>query len=87
MVESTLLEVGEVVLLNGNQEFLCFERLELDGKDYLYLIATNDSADICFAEQMIVDGEPKIRTIGNKDTKLKLTAAFQAKYKNSESDS
>ncbi|MBQ3296815.1 hypothetical protein IJH01_01630 [Candidatus Saccharibacteria bacterium] len=86
MVESTLLEVGEVVVLDG-RDFLCFERLELDGKDYLYLISTDDLADICFAEQMMVDGEPQIRTIGNKDTKLKLTAAFQAKYKKADSDS
>ena len=87
MVESTLLEVGEVVLLDDNREFLCFERLELEGKDYLYLIATDNSADIRFAEQMLINGEPQIRTIGNKDTKLKLTAALQAKHNKLEPDS
>ena len=46
-----MLDLGEIVTLDNNKEFMCFERVQLDGKDFLYLIATDDSGEICFAEQ------------------------------------
>ena len=76
-----MIDLGEVILLDGEREFLCFERMALDGKDYLYLIATDESGEIQFAEQAMIDDKPQIRTIGNKELKNRLTAAFQAKYK------
>lgn len=75
-----MIDLGESVLLDG-KEYLCFERMDLDGKNYLYLIATDESGEIQFAEQAVIDNEPQIRTIGNKELKNRLTAAFQAKYK------
>ena len=76
-----MIELGEVILLDGEREFLCFEKMQLDGKEYLYLIATDESGEIQFAEQAVNNGEAQVRVIGNKELKNRMTAAFQAKYK------
>ena len=76
-----MVDSGQTILLDGTREFLCFERIELDGRDFLYLVATDESGEIEFAEQAIIEGEPQVWTIGNKELKNRLTAAFQAKYK------
>lgn len=81
-----MLDLGEIVTLDNNKEFMCFERVQLDGKDFLYLIAADDSGEICFAEQAMIDGEPQIRTIGNKEDKNRLTALFQELHKDATVD-
>ena len=77
-----MIDPGEGLTLDDGREYLCFERLKLDGKDYLYLITTDEPTEIRFAEQALVDNEPQIRLIGSRAEKLKLIEALKAESKN-----
>lgn len=74
-----MINQGEAVVLDDNREFLCFDKAELDGKQYLFLISVEESNEICFAEQALVDGEAQLRVIGNKEEKIKLAKILQQK--------
>lgn len=73
---------GESVVID-DQEYLCADTIELDGKQYLYLITATDSIEFCFAEQTIANGELQIRLIGNQPEKHKILTALQAKIEQS----
>ena len=75
-----MIEPGEGSALN-NQEYLCFDQAKLDGKHYLYLITTDEPAEICFAEQIVQNDEPQVRLIGNQAEKIKLFKLLQSKAK------
>ena len=75
-----MLEPGDAIALDG-QEYLCFDQAKLDGKHYLYLITTSEPAEICFAEQTLIDDEPQVRIIGNQTEKNKLFSLLKSKAK------
>ena len=70
---------GDCIMLENDREFLCFDGVELDGKQYLFLISVEEPTDICFAEQAMKDGEVQVRVIGNQEEKMKLAATLQHK--------
>ena len=76
-----MINLNDGFVLDDGREYLCFSQIELDGKNYIYLITTEEPIEIRFAEQIDVDGETQIRVIGNRAEKLKLIQAFQAKAK------
>lgn len=77
-----MIDASEGLTLDDGREYLCFERLKLDNKDYLYLITTDEPTEIRFAEQALINDEPQIRLIGARAEKLKLIKALQTESKN-----
>ena len=74
-----MIESGEAIVVDGI-EYLCFDKIELDNKQYLYLITTDEPNDVCFGEQIQDENELKVRIIGNKAEKQKLIKAMQDKF-------
>ncbi len=80
-----MIEPGEGIILEDGQEYLCLEKIEFEGKNYVYLTTIEEPYSICFGEEVIIDNEPQIIIIGEKETKLKLLPLFQEKIKNNNS--
>ena len=73
-----MVEIGECIVLN-DREFLCFNKAELDGEEYLYLTTIEEPTSVCFARQAITNGQLQVQIIGNHDQKLKLASILQEK--------
>ena len=68
---------NEVIKLDNGEEYFCFERMELDGKEYLYLISMKEPHVVRFAERTKADDGAEIRIIGGREEKVRLVQAFQ----------
>ena len=73
-----MVEIGECIVLN-DREYLCFNKAELDGEEYIYLTTVEEPTSVFFARQAIKDGQLQIQIIGNRDQKLKLATILQEK--------
>ena len=49
------LEFGEVAVIDNGKEYIVFQTLEKDGKDYVYLVSNFKPLEVKFAVQEIVD--------------------------------
>lgn len=76
-----MIESGEAVVVD-DVEYLCFDTADIDGKQYLYLITTDEPNEIHFAEQIMEGDNLKVRIIGNLAEKQKLIKIMQEKAKN-----
>ena len=76
-----MIESGEAVVVD-DVEYLCFDTADIDGKQYLYLITTDEPNEIQFAEQVTEGDNLKVRIIGNINEKQKLIKLMQEKAKN-----
>ena len=68
---------GESITIDG-QEYLCADKIALDGKQYLYLVTASDSIEFCFAEPVEINGQPQVRIIGDPTEKRKILAALKS---------
>lgn len=73
-----MINQGESVIIDG-QEYFCADTIELDGKQYLYIVTATDSLEFCFAEQSMLNNELQIRIVGDHAEKDKILTALQAK--------
>lgn len=71
------LEVGEVVVLENNKEFICCSKIVDNGEEYLYLMSNFKPLEVRFAKQHIIDGEIKLTIIGDQSEKIKVLNLFQ----------
>lgn len=76
-----MIEPGEAITLDDNQDYLCADTIQLNDKHYLYLVTVTEPVKVCFAEQIIVNDKPQISVIGNQAEKLKILAALQAQIR------
>lgn len=63
------LEVGELITLNNNKEYICFSRINDNGIDYVYLISNFKPIEIRFAIEKVNNQEIELEVINNKDQK------------------
>lgn len=61
------LEVGELITLNNNKEYICFSRINDNGIDYVYLISNFKPIEIRFAIEKVNNQEIELEVINNKD--------------------
>lgn len=73
------IEKGEIITLTDNREYACLSVITSeDGKKFLYLMATSEPIDFCFAEETLVDDKVKMRIVGSRDEKIKLFDLLKA---------
>jgi len=77
------IERGEIVTLDNGKEYICFGRAVAENqKTYLYLMTTTEPIEICFGEEIIVDGAGvSVRVLGDKDEKRIALEAFEKNLK------
>lgn len=75
------IEIGEVITLSNNKEYICFSTARSEGKDYLYLMSNFKPLEIKFAEQFIVEDKVNVRIINESEEKQKVLALFQKNNK------
>ena len=73
------LEFGEVAVIDNGKEYIVFQTLEKDGKDYVYLVSNFKPLEVKFAVQEIVDGELLLRVVESQEEKEQLLEEFQTK--------
>ena len=73
------LEFGEVAVIDNGKEYIVFQTLEKDGKDYVYLVSNFKPLEVKFAVQEIVDGEFLLRVDESQEEKEQLLEEFQTK--------
>ena len=71
------IEVGELITLSNNKEYVCFGTASDNGIDYVYLMSNFKPLEIKFGAQTIVDGQIQIRIINNQEEKQRVLALFQ----------
>ena len=73
-----MVEVKDCIVID-NQEYVCFNKISLEGREYLCLATAEEPISICFAEFAVIDGKPQVRIIGDHETKAKLAKILQDK--------
>lgn len=63
------LEIGELITLDNNKEYICFSRINDNGTDYVYLISNFKPIEIRFAIEKVNNQEIELEVINNKDQK------------------
>lgn len=71
------IEVGELITLSNNKEYVCFGTASDNGIDYVYLMSNFKPLEIKFGEQTIVDGQIQVRIINNQEEKEKVLTLFE----------
>ena len=68
-------QVGEVVLLDDNKEYICFAKKEWNGSAYDYLVSNFKPLEVFFAKESFVHNEIELDIVTDgfeKETLLKL---------------
>ena len=71
------LNIGEVVTIEGDKEFICFHRIEDNGKSYVYMMSNFKPVEVFFAEE-IIDGEQlRLEKVVSQEVKMRLMNLFK----------
>lgn len=73
------IEIGEIITLSNNKEYICFSTLNDNGKEYIYLMSNFKPLEIKFGEQIVENGKINIRIINETQEKQKVLNLFQNK--------
>lgn len=63
---------GDLVTLNNNKEYVCFEAITYNNKRYLYLISNFKPIEIFFANEIIENGQAKLIIVSDAKEKKDL---------------
>ncbi len=63
------LEVGELITLDNNKEYICFSRINDNEFDYVYLISNFKPIEIRFAIEKINNNDVELEIINNQEQK------------------
>lgn len=63
------LEVGEIITLDNNKEYICFSKINDNGIDYVYLMSNFKPIEIKFAVEKIVNEEIELEIINDSKQK------------------
>lgn len=72
------LEFGEVAVLEDGKEYIVFQTLEKDGKNYVYLVSNFKPLEVKFAVQELINGELLLNIVENQEEKEGLLEEFQS---------
>lgn len=75
------ISINGIVTLDDGKKYYCFQVLNHEGVDYIYLISTTTPIEVRFAKQRMVDGTLQADIINNKEEKLFALKLFQDDYK------
>ena len=71
---------NEIVTLDNGKEFYCFQVLEHEGVEYVYLISTTTPIEIRLAKQRMVGDSLQADIIDDKEEKIFALKLFQKDY-------
>ena len=71
---------SEIVTLDNNKEYYCFQTLTDNDKEYIYLVSTSQPIEVRFAEQRIINGALSIRILDEQTEKIHALELFKAKH-------
>ena len=63
------LEVGELITLDNNKEYVCFSEINDNGIDYVYLISNFKPIEIRFAIEKTNNNDVELEIINNQEQK------------------
>lgn len=72
------LEIGELITLENNKEYICIKKTTFEGKDYVYLVSNFKPLEIRFAEESIENKEVYVTVVEDADLKNKLLNEFNS---------
>lgn len=70
-------QVGEVVLLDDNKEYICFAKKKWNGATYDYLVSNFKPLEVFFAKESFVDNEIELDIVTDATEKETLLKLFQ----------
>ena len=71
------LSIGEVVTLEGDKEFICFHRIEDNGKSYVYMMSNFKPVEVFFAEEIIAGEQLRLEKVVSAEEKERLLRLFK----------
>lgn len=81
-----MIGAGEAITLNDGRDYLCADTIQLDDKNYLYLITVSEPVEVCFAEQITTGDNPQIRVVTAREEKARIFTVLQDKIQASLAD-
>lgn len=70
------IQIGEVIKLNNNKEYMCACEVQKDNFNYVYLITKTKPIEIVFAKYDI-SSDDELILIGNQKEKLEVLELFK----------
>lgn len=76
------LEVGELITLDDDKEYICLSRITYEDKDYVYLMSNFKPLEVRFALENIVGEDVELTIVGDPELKKVLLELFNNKVNN-----
>ena len=70
------------IMLENNKEYLVIDKIEVDGKYFVYLSNIDDSEDFCARKEIEVDDKKILVGLDNKEEADLALKVFSEKHKN-----
>ena len=72
-----MIEQGELITLDNQKEYICFQVMKADGETYLYLLSNFKPLEIRFVRVISLGDSMELEIINDQKQKQKLLTLFQ----------
>lgn len=71
------IEIGEIVTLDDNKEFICMSRNKYKDSDYLFLLSNFKPVEVMFAKEIVTENGVDLKEVNNQQEKIDLMKVFK----------
>lgn len=72
--------IGQNITLDNGEEYFCFNAIEMNGNNYLFLTSTTEPVKVIFAScEDAENNRLNLRIVNNREEKLQIFKAFKDK--------
>lgn len=75
------IDFGEQIVLENNEEYVCYATINDNNNDYIYLINVKNNKDVKIARQILNNNEIEIEIIEDSEKLKHINNLFNKKYK------
>ena len=71
------IEIGEILTLDNNKEFICLAREKYKDGDYLFLLSNFKPVEVMFAKEIITENGVDLKEVNDQQDKIELMKVFK----------
>lgn len=72
------IEVGEILTLENDKEYIVVAKDKYQEKDYLFLMSNFTPVEVRFAKELVNGEDVKLEIVNNQNEKMELMKIFQS---------
>ena len=78
------LDIGETIVLEDQKEFICFQRIQDEGKEYVFMMSNSKPLEVFFAEEIQEGDTMRLEKVADPEKKRRLMQLFRETHPTAE---